>query len=174
MHRPRHSSDLDSGEKGRWPQTHKEQRSNPPARGWEALEIPFGEVWVFLFCCCCFLFVCLFNFLRTTRRRLQFQISSNGCNQSINKYVLSIYYVPRFLPRVWGWWGEDEGSISCHASPQVVCPTCLRQEEVPLWATVREAASSAPISCFCWEGSLSFEEGYSSWPLLLMSVPGYF
>lgn len=91
-------------------QTHKEQRSNSLAYDWEAFEIPFGEVWVF-----CFVLFAWFNFLRTTQRRLRFQISSNGCNQSINKYVLSTYYVPRFLPRRFGVVETKEVSVGVPA-----------------------------------------------------------
>lgn len=116
-----------------------------PACGWEAFEIPFGEVWVFL----------LFNFLRTTWRRLCSQISSNGCNQSITMCWHST--CPDFCQGYGLGGGKGEGNVSCCPSPQVVCPTCFWQAEVPAWAIVREGAKTAPLISFSEEDSLSFE-----------------
>lgn len=90
----------------------------------------------------------LFNFLRTTWRRLQFQISSNGCNQSINKYVLSISYVPRFLPRVraWGWGRRRKYQLL--SQPSGGLSNLLLAGKVPAWAIVREGAKTAPLISF--------------------------
>lgn len=66
-------------------------------------------------------FLFLFNFLRTTWRKCSFRSQVMAAIQSINKYVLSISYVPRFLPRVWAWGWERRNGISCCPSPQVVC-----------------------------------------------------